>query len=171
MSTETPKPSSAHLKRNSESSKPAEAEPVASPTTPAVREPGFVADSDLPDDVACDECGHCGTQEPDDCDVCDGDGYLKCFDCGGAHNVKCETCKGSRTVRCDDCHGTGDGEICDISCGDCEDMRYQVAADAEFLWRRDLGRNITNGTAALYVKFAVNDYRAALVAKAESEAA
>lgn len=159
MSTETPKPST-----------------PSAQAFDLVTEPSALEAETLPGDVACDDCGFYSTEVLGECEKCHGDGHSVCSECKGAEGVECESCKGARRVFCADCHGTGEApEPEHISnsngCGDCEDMRYQVAADAEFLWRRDLGRNVTNGTAALYVKFAVSDYRAALVAQAESEAA
>lgn len=123
----------------------------------------------LPAHVACDCCETYQGDYVNDCSECDGIGYIACIDCKKGAEGKCGNCSGTRELKCEECNGTGE-ETEEVGCYDCEEVREGVADAAAYLWRRDIGRDVTNGTAALYIGFAAKDYEDERHAKAESEA-
>lgn len=94
----------------------------------------------------CDTCEGEGTVE---CDECNGDGTKSCGAkcCDESHN--CEACKGLGEEPCPDCDGAG-----------VDDAFALIAAEAEYLWKRDIGRGVTTGTRDLYIGFAKASYAA-----------
>lgn len=75
--------------------------------------------------VDCEDCSY-GRQN---CENCNGNGYVPCDNCDGEGVLECDTCGGGGEVdgeRCEDCGGEGviDCPVCDnestISCSQCD---------------------------------------------------
>lgn len=103
-----------------------------------------------------------------DCEECDGYGYVNCDSCDGDGTTSCgnDCCDGSH--ECADCHGDGE-QTCPKCLGlntrRAESIKEALAAEATYLWQRDVGRGVTTGKMGLYIGFAVESFREAMRTK------
>ena len=112
---------------------------------------------ELPKDLGDPDCEECDGTGCVTCSACDGDGATSCGNdcCDGSH--KCDECKGDGESTCPECLGKDTRREVSI--------KAAIAAEATYLWKRDVGRGITAGEMGLYIGFAVESFREAMQAK------
>ena len=109
-----------------------------------------------------------GLGDPD-CLECHGEGLMSCGECDGSGTTRCERDCCDRSHRCLECGGNGDA-TCDVCRHSVESPRDLIAAEATRLWARDIGRGITTGEKATYIRLAVDSYREGELTKASRAA-